>query len=65
MRKRGYQIRGGQWVGGVALPGDSARRVAADSAMREESFLREQFRGDRAAAAEAQRDGEGEGEGEG
>ncbi len=56
MRERGYRPRGGLWVGGVALANDSARRLAADEARREESFLREQFRVERAAAAEAERE---------
>ena len=56
MREWGYDVKGGQWVGGVALANDSARRLAADEARREEFFLREQFRAERAAAAEADRE---------
>ena len=56
MRERGYNLVGGQWVGGVAKAEDSAERLEADRACREEKFLREQFRADRAIAAAAKRE---------
>ena len=40
MKEGGYDLVGGQWVGGVAKAGDSAERLEADRACREEKFLR-------------------------